>query len=317
MKHYTDCQDEYDVSVLLMPTCINGLKKLAESFNATEEEYLLALGDLADCFFHYVNTDEAPKLKTPLSQIAFEFAKEQARQSANRYKTGKTNGKKGVEAKKQKADAKRAKEATKANQAEQLNNVDVTALIKEKLLESKPEATEVEDNQPTTNSDTLKTGSLQKTQQPQKPQQVQKEQQLNWQCVAGLELTEQQQQEAIRIRKANNTTKKTRTFTQASLKQFLTQVKHSLDAGISIDEVLEVWEGKQWVTWTHAYHAEQIAKNMKAQSQTAKDLKSVQASQERVRDNDWNDLGEVTDNVREILTMSYKSRMNETNKGGN
>ena len=31
--------------------------------------------------------------------------------------------------------------------------------------------------------------------------------------------------------------------------------------------------------------------------------------------NDWNDLGEMTDNVREILTMSYKSRMNEANKG--
>ena len=81
MKHYTDCQDEYDVSVILMPTCINGLKKLAESFNATEEEYLLALGDLADCFFHYINIDEAPKLKTPLSQIAFEFAKEQVKQA--------------------------------------------------------------------------------------------------------------------------------------------------------------------------------------------------------------------------------------------
>lgn len=317
MKHYTDCQDEYDVSVLLMPTCINGLKKLAESFNATEEEYLLALGDLADCFFHYVNTDEAPKLKTPLSQIAFEFAKEQARQSANRYKTGKTNGKKGVEAKKQKADAKRAKEATKAKQAEQLNTV-------------KPEP---EDTQTITNSDKSKeqtvlgSHQLQKKQQPQKQQQLQKEQQLgksqqlDWQCVAGLELTEQQQQEAIRIRKTNNPgnskeAKKIQTFTQASLKQFLTQVKHSVDAGISIDEVLEVWEGKQWRSWTHSYYSKEIASDIKAQSQTAKDLKRVQASQESVKDNDWDNF-EITPLVKDLVQFSINDKIEQTNKGGN
>lgn len=299
MKHYTDCQDKYDVSVILMPTCINGLKKLAESFNATEEEYLLALGDLADCFFHYVNIDEAPKLKTPLSQIAFEFAKEQVKQSANRYKTGKTNGKKGVEAKKQKADAKRAKDVAKA---EQLNTVKT-------------------DKQTMTDCDSLKNQTVSnshqlKTQKAQKPQQVQKEQQLDWQCVSGLELTEQQQQEAIRIRKANNTTKKTRTFTQASLKKFLEQVKYSIDASITVDEVLEVWEAKQWVTWTHSYYAKEIASDIKAQSQTAKDLKSSQASQESVKDNNWDDL-EMTDTAREIIEISYKSRMNETSRGDN
>jgi hypothetical protein len=213
------------------------------------------------------------------------------------------------------AEARRRKQAeleAKAKQAEQLNTV-------------KPEP---EDTQTITNSDKSKeqtvlgSHQLQKKQQPQKQQQLQKEQllgksqQLDWQCVAGLELTEQQQQEAIRIRKANNTTKKTRTFTQASLKQFLTQVKYSTDAGVTVDEVLEVWEGKQWVTWTHSYYSKEIASDIKAQSQTAKDLNRVQASQERVRDNDWNDL-EMTDTVREMLEISYKDRMKEANKGGN
>ena len=191
------------------------------------------------------------------------------------------------------AEARRKKQAeleAKAQQAENLNTV-------------KPEAPEPEDNQPITNSDSLKT------------QKTQKQQQLDWQCVAGLELTEQQQQEAIRIRKANNTSKKTRTFTQASLKQFLTQVKYSVDAGISIDEVLEVWEAKQWVTWTHSYYSKEIASDIKAQSQTAKDLKNAQAVQESGKDNNWDDL-EMTDTVREMLEISYKDRMNETNKGG-
>ena len=137
--------------------------------------------------------------------------------------------------------------------------------------------------------------------------------------MAGLELTKHQQQEAIRIRKANNPgnskeAKKIQTFTQASLKQFLTQVKHSIDAGITVDEVLEVWEGKQWRSWTHSYYAKEIASDIKAQSQTAKDLKRVQASQEPVKDNNWNNL-EMTDTVREMLEISYKGRMNETNKG--
>jgi len=184
---------------------------------------------------------------------------------------------------------------------------------------------EAKAEQAITNSDTLKTQKeqtvssshqLQKKQQPHKSQTVTTSHQLDWQCVAGLELTEQQQEEAIRIRKANNTTKKTRTFTQASLKQFLTQVKQSIDAGISIDEVLEVWEAKQWVTWTHAYYAKEIASDLKAQSQTAKNLKSVQASQQSVKDNDWNNL-EMTDTVREMLEISYKDRMNEANKRGN
>ena len=320
MKHYTDCQDEYDVSVLLMPTCINGLKKLAESFNATEEEYLLALGDLADCFFHYVNTDEAPKLKTPLSQIAFEFAKEQARQSANRYKTGKTNGKKGVEAKKQKADAKRAKEATKAEQAEQLNTV-------------KPEATEVadkpkQDNQTVSNSHQLKTEKAHKPQQVQKKQQLttqekQKAQiskivsKLNWNTSAGLELSDEDKRKIVEIRLNNKKIHRDqREYTQSALNLSLPQIKLSLDNGIHMKELLEAWEGNGWIKWMNAWYAKEIANDLKAQSQTAKTLKSVQASQEPVKNNDWNGL-EMTDTVREMVEISYKSRMNEANKGGN
>ncbi len=235
----------------------------------------------------------------------------------------------------QKAAGRASAEARRKKQAE----LEAKAEQAEKLNTAKPEATEPEDNQPITNSDTLKTGSLQKTQQPQQPQtvssshqlqktqqpqkrqQLQKEQQLNWQCVAGLKLTKQQQQEAIRIRKANNPgnskeAKKIQTFTQASLKQFLTQVKYSIDAGITVDEVLEVWEGKQWRSWTHSYYSKEIASDIKAQSQTAKNLKSVQASQESGKNNDWNDL-EMTDTAREMIELSYKSRMNETNKGGN
>jgi len=199
------------------------------------------------------------------------------------------------------AEARRRKQAeleAKAEQAEKLNTVE-------------PEATEVEDNQLS-----KKTVQLQKTQQPPKQQQLQKEQQLDWQCVAGLELTEQQQQEAIRIRKANNTTKKTRTFTQASLKQFLTQVKYSLDAGISIDEVLEKWEAKQWVTWTHSYYAKEIASDIKAQSQTAKDLKRVQASQEDVKDNDWDNFV-ITPLVKSMVEDTIKDKIEQSKKGGN
>jgi len=307
-KESQEIEESYEVSVVLMPTYINGLKEAAIAFNASHEEYLLALGDLAQGIYQFVNTGEIPNFTTALAKITFKHSKRCIIQSAEKFKKNIKNSRKGAETK-------------KAKQAEKLNTV-------------KPEATEVEDNQPITNSDALKTGSLQKTQQPQQPQtvssshqlqkmqqpqkrqQVQKEQQLDWQCVAGLELTEQQQQEAIRIRKANNTTKKTRTFTQASLKQFLTQVKYSLDAGISIDEVLEVWEGKQWVTWTHAYYAKEIASDIKAQSQTAKDLKRVQASQEDVPDNDWDNF-KITPLVKDLVQFSINDKIEQSKKGGN
>jgi hypothetical protein len=296
MTDITESQEiEESEGVILQPSFIEPLQTMIANKPQAEQERII--GQFCLAIYAKINNQRMPEFTSDYSKMAYLMAEYTIISCSKKFKE---NRKKGIASGK----ARRAKKEAKA---EKLNTV-------------KPEATEVEDNQPITNSDKLKnqtvSGShqLQKTQQPHKPQQVQKEQQLDWQCVAGLELTEHQQQEAIRIRKANNTTKKTRTFTQASLKQFLTQVKYSTDAGISIDEVLEVWEGKQWVTWTHAYHAEKIAKDIKAQTQTAKDLKREQASQENKKDNDWNNL-EMTDTVREMLEISYKDRMNEANKG--
>ena len=222
------------------------------------------------------------------------------------------------------AEARRRKQAELEAKAEQaLDQLKAENIEKnDKNLDNKGISIGPRKEQPITNSDKSKeqtvssSHQLQKTQQPPKPQQLQKKQQLDWQCVAGLKLTEQQQNEATRIRKANNTTKKTRTFTQASLKQFLTQVKYSIDAGISIDEVLEVWEGKQWVTWTHSYYAKEIASDIKAQSQTAKDLKRVQASQESVKDNDWDNF-EITPLVKDLVQFSIDEKIEQSKKGGN
>ncbi len=208
------------------------------------------------------------------------------------------------------AEARRKKQAeleAKAEQAEQLNTV-------------KPEATEVADK-PKPDNQTVSNSHQLKTQKAQRPQQLQKEQQLDWQCVSGLEFTEKQKQEAIRIRKANNPgnskeAKKIQTFTQASLKQFLTQVKQSIDAGISIDEVLDVWEGKQWRSWTHSYYAKEIASDIKAQSQTAKNLKGVQASQESVKDNDWDNF-KITPLVKDLVQFSIDEKIEQSKKGGN
>ena len=304
-----------------------GILDVIEDLPEAERNSILAEYFLA--FHEYGNTRKIPEFKNKIAQGFFNailYSVDKSFEKNDNYQASQDIGSVGgkqkainakirtAEKKLQEAEKKleelEAKAKAKAQQAEQLNTV-------------KPEATEVEDNQPITNSDSLKnqtvSGShqLQKTQQAQKPQQLQKEQQLDWQCVAGLELTEQQQQEAVRIRKANNTTKKTRTFTQASLKQFLTQVKYSLDAGISIDEVLEVWEGKQWVTWTHAYHAEQIAKNMKAQSQTAKNLKSVKFNEAKQRNNNWENIdleGEDLTGVMAILEGGELERQNPLHK---
>jgi hypothetical protein len=294
-KESQEIEESYEVSVVLMPTYINGLKEAAIVFNASHEEYLLALGDLAQGIYQFVNTGEIPNFTTALAKITFKHSKKCIIQSAEKFKKNIKNSRKGAETKKAKA--------------EKLNTV-------------KPEATEVEDNQPITNSDTVKTRQLQKTQQPHKPQQVQKEQQLDWQCVAGLELTEKQQQEAIRIRKANNPgnskeAKKIQTFTPASLKQFLGQVKHSIDAGITVDEVLEVWEGKQWRSWTHAYYAKEIASDIKAQSQTAKDLKSVKFNEAKRKNNDWENInldGEDLTGVMAILEGGELERQNPLHK---
>lgn len=318
-KESQEIEESYEVSVVLMPTYINGLKEAAIAFNASHEEYLLALGDLAQGIYQFVNTGEIPNFTTALAKITFKHSKKCIIQSAEKFKKNIKNSRKGAETKK-----------AKAEQAEQdsINLKEVqdqkqpkNSLENDKSIDNKGISPGSIEEQPIANSDKSKeqtvstSHQLQKMQQPQKKQQLQKEQQLDWQCVAGLELTEQQQQEAIRIRKANNTSKKTRTFTQASLKQFLTQVKYSIDAGISIDEVLEVWEGKQWVTWTHSYYSKEIASDIKAQSQTAKDLKRVQASQEDVKDNDWDNFV-ITPLVKSMVEDTIKDKIEQSKKGG-
>jgi len=153
-KESQEIEESYEVSVVLMPTYINGLKEAAIAFNASHEEYLLALGDLAQGIYQFVNTGEIPNFTTALAKITFKHSKRCIIQSAEKFKKNIKNSRKGAETKKAKA--------------EKLNTV-------------KPEATEVEDNQPITNSDTLKTGQLQKKQQPQKPQQLTKqEKQTEW-----------------------------------------------------------------------------------------------------------------------------------------
>lgn len=242
MTDITESQEiEESEGVILQPSFIEPLQTMIANKPQAEQERII--GQFCLAIYAKINNQRMPEFTSDYSKMAYLMAEYTIISCSKKFKE---NRKKGIASGK----ARRAKK--EAEQAEQLNNV-------------KPEATKLKDNQPLTNCDTLKTRQLQKTQQPHKPQQLQKEQQLDWQCVAGLELTEQQQQEAIRIRKANNTTKKTRTFTQASLKQFLTQVKYSVDAGITVDEVLEVWEGKQWVTWTHAYYAKERQSNAKPQ----------------------------------------------------
>ena len=335
-------QDNY-TSFKIHSNYYAGILDVIEDFPEAERNSILAEYFLA--FHEYGNTRQIPKFKNKIAQGFFKthlysidksFADNDVYCAS--HDVGSYGGKqKAINAKIRTAE-KKYQEAEK-----KLEELEVKAEAKEKQAEQlntvKPEATEPEDNQPITNSDTLKTGSLQKTQQPQqpqtvtsghqlqktqqppKPQQLQKEQQLNWQCVAGLKLTEQQQQEAIRIRKANNPgnskeAKKIQTFTQASLKQFLTQVKYSIDAGITVDEVLEVWEGKQWRSWTHSYYSKEIASDIKAQSQTAKNLKSVQASQESVKDNDWDNFV-ITPLVKSMVEDTIKDKIEQSKKGGN
>ncbi len=291
MTDITESQEiEESEGVILQPSFIEPLQTMIANKPQAEQERII--GQFCLAIYAKINNQKMPEFTSDYSKMAYLMAEYTIISCSKKFKENK---KKGIASGK----ARRAKK--EAKQAEQLNTV-------------KPEATEVEDNQPITNIDSLKT---QKEQTVSSSHQLQKKQQLDWQCVAGLELTEHQQQEAIRIRKTNNTTKKTRTFTQASLKQFLTQVKYSLDAGISIDEVLEVWEGKQWVTWTHAYHAEQIAKNIKAQSQTAKDLKTVKFNKSKQKNNDWENLdldGEDLTGVMAILEGGELERQNPLHK---
>ncbi len=306
-------QDNY-TSFKIHSNYYAGILDVIEDFPEAERNSILAEYFLA--FHEYGNTRKIPTFKNKIAQGFFNailYSVDKSFEKNDNYQASQDIGSVGgkqkainakirtAEKKLQEAEKKleelEAKAKAKVQQAEQLNTV-------------KPKATEVEDNQPITNSDKLKEQTVSSS------HQLQKKQQLDWKCVAGLELTEKQQQEVVRIRKANNTSKKTRTFTQASLKQFLTQVKYSLDANISIDEVMEVWEAKQWVTWTHRYYAKEIANDIKAQSQTAKDLKRVETSQEDVKDNDWDNFV-ITPLVKSMVEDTIKDKIEQSKKGGN
>jgi len=364
-------QDNY-TSFKIHSNYYAGILDVIEDLPEAEKNSILAEYFLA--FHEYGNTRKIPTFKNKIAQGFFKthlysidksFADNDVYCAS--HDVGSYGGKqKAINAKIRTAEKKlqeaekklkelEAKAEAKAQQAEQLNTV-------------KPEATDVEDNQPIANSDKLahdqkqlkniekddktldnkgiSTGSqkeqtvsgshqLQKTQQPQKRQQLQKEQpltkqekqkeqirkivnRLNWNTTAGLELSDEDKSKIVEIRLNNKKIKREqREYTQAALNLVLPEIKTSIDAGIPTQEIFAVWEGKGWIAWMHAWHAEKIARDIKAQSQTAKDLQRVQASQERVKNNDFNDLGEMTDTVREMLEISYKGRMNEINKGGN
>ena len=97
----------------------------------------------------------------------------------------------------------------------------------------------------------------------------------------------------------------------------MTQVKYSIDAGITVDEVLEVWEGKQWRSWTHSYYAKEIASDIKVQSQTAKNLESVKFNEAKRKNNDWENIdldGEDLTGVIAILEGGELERQNPLHK---
>mgnify|MGYP003644620491 CR=1 FL=1 len=93
---------------------------------------------------------------------------------------------------------------------------------------------------------------------------------LNWDCVPGVQLTLEQQEKAIEIRKKNND-KKAQKFTQSSLTTFLRESSKSLNAGISINEVLTAWEDKVWKAWTHRYYANELAQEEQFEKKNASD----------------------------------------------
>jgi len=288
-----------------------GILDVIEDLPEAERNSILAEYFLA--FHEYGNTRKIPEFKNKIAQGFFKthlYSIDKSFADNDVYCASHDIGSYGGKQKSVNAQIKAAEKKLQESY-KKLENLEAKAEQAEQLNTVKTKATELEDNQPVTNSDSLK------TQKAQRPQQVQKEQQLDWQCVAGLELTEKQQQEATRIRKENNTSKKTRTFTQASLKQFLTQVKYSTDANITVDEVLEVWEAKQWVTWTHSYYAKEIANDIKAQSQTAKNLKSVKFSEAKHKNNDWENInldGEDLTGIMGILEGGELERQNPLHK---
>tara|TARA_B110000211_G_scaffold189637_1_gene215968 strand:- start:311 stop:1168 length:858 start_codon:yes stop_codon:yes gene_type:complete len=153
--------------------------------------------------------------------------------------------------------------------------------------------------------------AAQKTKQ-QKKQAVEK---LDWHCVAGVELTEEEQEQARRIRKENNTAKKVQLFTQATLKQFLQQIKLSLDAGISISETIEFWECKQWNRYSYKFHADEISSNLNAQSNTRKNLTHHGANNYATKNDSWDvEESDLSSGVIAILEGGELFRQEQASK---
>ncbi len=307
-----------------------GILDVIEDLPEAEKNSILAEYFLA--FHEYGNTRKIPEFKNKIAQGFFKthlysidksFADNDVYCAS--HDVGSYGGKqKAVNAKIRTAEKKlqeaekkleelEVKTEAKAKQAEQLNTI-------------KPEATELEDNQLIT---TLKTGQLQKTQQPQKPQPLtkqekQKEQirkivnRLNWNTTAGLELSDEEKCKIVEIRLNNKKIKsEQREYTQAALNLILPEIKISLDSGIPTQEIFAVWEGNGWIKWMHAWHAKEVSSNIKAQSQTAKNLKSVKFNEAKQKNNNWENIdldGEDLTGVMAILEGGELERQNPLHK---
>jgi hypothetical protein len=311
-----------------------GILDVIEDLPESEKNSILAEYFLA--FHKYGNTRQIPEFKNKIAQGFFKthlYSIDKSFADNDVYCASHDIGSYGGKQKSVNAQIKAAEKKLQESY-KKLENLEAQIEQAEQLNTVKTDTPEVEDNQTITNSDTLKTGQLQKTQQPHKPQQVQKEQQLtkqekqkaqiskivsklNWNTTAGLELSDEDKHKIVEIRLNNKKIHRDqREYTQSALNLSLPQIKLSLDNGIHMKELLEAWEGNGWIKWMNAWYAKEIASDLKAQSQTAKTLKSVQAVQESKKDNNWEDL-KMTDTAREMIEISYKSRMNETNKVGN
>ena len=325
-------QDNY-TSFKIHSNYYAGILDVIEDLPEAEKNSILAEYFLA--FHEYGNTRKIPEFKNKIAQGFFKthlYSIDKSFADNDVYCASHDIGSYGGKQKSVNAQIKAAEKKLQESY-KKLENLEAQIEQAEQLNTVKPEATEVadkpkQDNQTVSNSHQLKTEKAHKPQQVQKKQQLttqekQKAQiskivsKLNWNTSAGLELSDEDKRKIVEIRLNNKKIHRDqREYTQSALNLSLPQIKLSLDNGIHMKELLEAWEGNGWIKWMNAWYAKEIANDLKAQSQTAKTLKSVQASQEPVKNNDWNGL-EMTDTVREMVEISYKSRMNEANKGGN
>ena len=270
-----------------------GILDVIEDLPEAEKNSILAEYFLA--FHEYGNTRKIPEFKNKIAQGFFNailYSVDKSFEKNDNYQAsqdiGSVGGKqKAINAKIRAAEKKLQEAEKKLKELE--TKAEAKAEQAEKLNTVKPEATEVEDNQPITNSDTSTeqtvSGShqLQKKQQPQKRQPVQKmhkltkqEKQkeqitrivnrLNWNTTVGLELSDEDKSKIVEIRLNNKKIKREqREYTQAALNLILPEIKISLDAGIPTEEIFAVWEGNGWIKWTHDWYAKERPSNVTPQ----------------------------------------------------